>query len=203
MHSPIDLGRHRTNPFATRHTRPGALPPLDLEGRPRNLEGLVARLRAMPAAAIVGPHGTGKSTLLAAMLAEITAAGQVAQLVQLRRRSDGLAALAAAVRSTRRGTLAIDGWERIDPVTATAVRIAASARGSRLLVTSHSPTAIPTLVRTAASQPLLEAIVARLPDHGELIGTCDVAAAFARNPRNLRDALGELYDRFESRRHRL
>jgi len=65
MTAALAIERHRTNPFATRHTRPGGVPPLDDDGRPRDLEGLLARLGSMPAAAIVGPHGTGKSTLLA------------------------------------------------------------------------------------------------------------------------------------------
>lgn len=191
---------HRTNPFATRHTRPGVVPPLDHDGRPQDLRGLLARLEGMPAAAIVGPHGTGKSTLLAAVIAELTTAGRSVRLLHLRRRCDGLTALAVALRAPPGETLAIDGWERADPLTAAAIRIAARFRGGQLLVTSHFPRGIPTLVRTAASRLLLEAIVARLPDHGGLIGQADLAAAFARHPGNIRDALGELYDRFE--RHR-
>jgi hypothetical protein len=200
MTASLAIERHRTNPFATRHTRPGGVPPLDDDGRPRDLEGLLARLGSMPAAAIVGPHGTGKSTLLAAILTGITAAGRPVRLVRLRRRRDGLAALAIAVRGSRGETLAIDGWERADPVTAAAIRVVARIHGGRLLVTSHFPAGMPTLVQTGASWRLLEAVVARLPDHGGLIGQADLAAAFARHPGNIRDALGELYDRFERRR---
>ncbi len=194
------LDRHRTNPFATRHTRPGALPPLAADGRPLDVGALLAQLDATAAAAIEGPHGTGKSTMLAALAAALRGAGRPVRLVQLRRRRDALAALAAAAGTPRGGTLCIDGWERTGRVTATVIRAVALARGYRLLVTSHGATGLTPLARTSASRPLLEAVVARLPDHGGLIGPEDVAAAYASHPGNLRDALDVLYDRFERRR---
>lgn len=199
MPSDTSPPRHRTNPFTTRHTRPGSLPPLDESGRPRDLGAVLAAVRRSPATAIVGPHGTGKSTLLAAIHAELEAAGHAAGLRQLRRRRDGLALLAAVIRMRPGQALCVDGWERLGPIAAAAVRLAAGARGCRLVVTSHHPTGIPTIVRTAGTLPLLEAIVARLPADGGLITGSDLAESFARHGGNLRDSLGDLYDRFELR----
>jgi hypothetical protein len=61
---------------------------------------------------------------------------------------------------------------------------------------------MPTAVATAGTLPLLTAIVARLPANAGLITPADLADAFARHRGNLRDALADLYDRFEHRARR-
>src|SRR5437016_5663581 len=78
-----DLPRDRTtNPFSTRFVRPGALPFRFSAGQ--TAASLVARLHELHwRAQIVGPHGTGKSTLLAALLPEIEAAGQQVRAIAL------------------------------------------------------------------------------------------------------------------------
>lgn len=193
--------RH-TNPFATRYTRPGLLPPLDLAGHPRDVSALVVTLADLPAAAIVGPHGTGKSTLLRAIAGELAATGRSAGIVQIRTRLD-LLAVAAGLRLADRGTvLAIDGWERLGRPAAAAIRLLALTRGVRLLVTTHRPAWMPTLATTATSLSVLKAVIARLPDHGGLIDTADLAETYARRAGNVRDVLADLYDRFEYRTRR-
>ena len=190
---------HPTNPFATRHTRPGRLPPLDETGRPRDVPALAERLAGLSAAAIVGPHGTGKSTLLRAVERELAATDRSAGIVQVRHRGDLLTVLARLRAAGRGSVLGVDGWERLGQVAAAAVRLAAGIRRVRLLVTTHRPAWMPTVARTAVSLPLLGAIVARLPDHGGLIGADDLAETFDRHAGNLREALADLYDRFERR----
>ena len=62
------------NPFSTRHTRPGALAPLDAVGRPVDVAGLCKRLASQGGSgAIVGAHGSGKTTLLDALARGIEA----------------------------------------------------------------------------------------------------------------------------------
>ncbi len=191
--------RHRSNPFATRHTRPGAVPPLDPLGGPLAVGPVLAMLDRHPALAIVGPHGTGKSTLLAAIASELDSAGSP---LVLRRRRDSIAALQAILRARRGTTLLLDGWERVGPLAGRLVRLAARLRGCRLVVTSHRPAGMPTAVETVGTLPLLTAIVARLPANAGLITPADLADAFARHRGNLRDALADLYDRFEHRARR-
>ncbi|MBM4020888.1 MAG: hypothetical protein FJ284_01335 [Planctomycetes bacterium] len=195
--------RHHRNPFATRHTRPGAVPPLDDEGRPRDLVAVVASLAGLPQAAIVGPHGTGKSTLLKAIEVALSAGGRSAGHLRLQRRRDAVSLHAAILRARRGATLCVDGWERLGWPEAATARLLARLRGCQLVVTAHRAVGMPTAVRTGGSLPLLEAIVDRLPDHGGLIERADLADAFARHAGNLRDSLGDLYDRFERRVRRL
>jgi hypothetical protein len=193
----------RLNPFTTRYTRPGAVPPLDLQGGPLDVAAVLAMLDRHPALAIVGPHGTGKSTLLAAIAGQLEAAGSPTVLHRLNRRRDAIEALRAIVPAPRGTTFLIDGWERIGPLSGRLARLAAHLRGCRLVVTSHRPPpGLPTAVTTAGTLPLLAAIVARLPPHADLISSADLADAFARHRGNLRDSLADLYDRFEARARR-
>lgn len=68
-----------------------------------------------------------------------------------------------------------------------------------VLTTCHGPCGLPVLARCESSIDQLHAIVALLPEARDLIGASDVEAAFHRHEGNVRDALGELYDRFEER----
>jgi energy-coupling factor transporter ATP-binding protein EcfA2 len=194
--------RHQTNPFATRHTRPGVLPPLDGWGSPRDIDAFVASVCHHGATAIVGPHGTGKSTLLAAVAASLSNEGRLAGVVRLRRRRESLWVILAVVRTLPGSTLCVDGWERMGWGIAWVVRRLAKFRGCGLVVTSHGATGMPAAVHTAGTLPLLAAIVGHLPTHRGLVNQADLAEAFALHRGNLRDSLNELYDRFEQRSRR-
>jgi hypothetical protein len=172
------------NPFATRHTRPGALPPLDEHGDPLDIAALADRCLVLPAAAIEGPHGHGKTTLIARIVEHLGERGVPVEVVRMRSAADGGRVLLAVVRVGRGTLVCIDGWERLGRMAAAVVRLAARCRSVRLLVTAHRSTGLP---------------VERLPDHGGRIAAADVAAAFARHRGNLRESLYDLYDRFERR----
>jgi hypothetical protein len=58
---------------------------------------------------------------------------------------------------------------------------------------------LPRLLECRTSPGLLATLVARLPESGDVIGTADVDEAFSRHSGNVRDALYDLYDRFERR----
>ena len=193
------------NPFATRHTRPGRLPPLDASGLPLDLEALVGRALATRAAAIVGPHGSGKSNLLHHLAVGIEAAGGRVERVRLQFRRDTLRAWAALCAAGRGGTVCVDSWERAGPVERVVLVVLARACGCRLLVTAHRPIAwLPTLARCTTTPRLLAALVARLvapPSRGGgAVGAADVEAAFTGHDGDLREALYQLYDLVESRR---
>ena len=107
-----------------------------------------------------------------------------------------------SIRKTPHGGLAcIDSWELLGIAGRSLVRSMASRLGVGLLVTSHRPTGLPTLVSCRGSRELLEALVRQLPDHGEwfgtVIGQADLDAAISESAGNLRSAFDLLYDRFE------
>jgi hypothetical protein len=186
------------NPFATRHTRPGVLPPLDAEGQPLDIRQLLLAIRAHGGASIEGPHGTGKSTLLAAITRVARDVGANVETVRLRTGRQAFAAF-RAIRAAGPGAIVgVDGWEMLGPFKGVA-RWVAWWRGVGLVVTAHESAGFPFVIRTSATLPLLTAIVDRLPDHGGLIDARDLNESLARHPGNLREALLDLYDRFEHR----
>jgi hypothetical protein len=191
------------NPFSTRQTRAGRLPPLDAAGRPLDVAGLMADIERQGAAAgIEGPHGTGKSTLLAALAAEAAAGGRQASVWRLDRRRDAWAVAWALLGTPAGGLVCLDGWEAIGGLGRWTIFFLARRRNANLVITSHRPTGLPLVIRTAGSLPLLEAIVGRLPSAGGLIDRADLAAACQAQAGNLREALLDLYDRFEARARR-
>lgn len=200
------------NPFATRHTRPGRVEPLDGHGHPRDVAALLDRLTALGGrGAILGPHGSGKTTLLEHLSRALEARGTKVERVRLRAWRDGAAAaaydLAAASRAILRCSagqaVCIDGWEQMGPAAAAAAALA-WLRGGGLVVTTHRATRLPLLVTCDTSPALLAGIVRRLPGHaswgGVVIRDADLEAAFLSNGGDIRESLYELYDRFEDRR---
>ncbi|MFM8954069.1 MAG: hypothetical protein ACKOOF_13575 [Planctomycetaceae bacterium] len=197
----VRSSRPAPNPFATRHTQPGAVLPLDAEGRPLDLRSLVSRLRANGShGAIIGGHGSGKTNLLVNLAAVLADDGGSVGPLRGRSLRDSPGILRSILTAATGAVVCIDSWEQLGLATRLAVRTAVAWRRCGLLVTSHRHTSLPTLVECPTSPEVLAAIVALLPDSGGGMSQADVADAFTRHAGNLRDALADLYDRFESRR---
>jgi energy-coupling factor transporter ATP-binding protein EcfA2 len=193
--------RPAPNPFATRHTQPGSIPPLGADGQPIDLPSLLSRLRANACrGAIVGPHGSGKTNLLLHLAEALAAHGGSLGPLRARSGRDAIGILRSILKAAVGTVVCIDSWEQLGLATRLSVRAAAAWRRCGLLVTSHAPTTLPTLVECHTSPEVLTAIVTSLPDAGGSITHTDIEHAFARHAGNLRDALADLYDRFESRR---
>jgi hypothetical protein len=193
-----------TNPFATRHVRPGSIVPLDGRGAPLDIPLLVGRLRRSGGTgAIVGPHGSGKSTLLLRLAAEIEAGGTRVERVRVRGWRDVVRTLVACRAAGRNGTVCIDGWERLAGPLRRLVRLLARVTGRALVVTMHRRDSMPELATCGTTAGLLAAIVDRLPGradwYGRLIGAEDIRAAFEHRHGDVREALFDLYDVFERR----
>jgi len=193
------LARLPTNPFATRFTRPGKLPPLDCDGAPIDATRLARSLTTGCVVAIEGPHGHGKSTLLAALLVAAESSGRTTTVIRVRSARETWRPVVASVTMTRGSCLGCDGWERCLPGTATLVRLIAALRHISVVVTAHGPAGLPVLAHCDTSPRLLAGLVSRLPEHGGLIDATDIEDAFERHAGNLREALYDLYDRFERR----
>ncbi len=193
--------RPAPNPFATRYTQPGSIVPLDADGQPVDLPLLLSRLRANDCCgAIVGPHGSGKTNLLVHLAAALaTHEGSLGPL-RIRSHRDAVGILRSILAAAAGTVVCIDSWEQMGLATRLSVQAAAAWQRCGLLVTSHAATALPTLMECRTSPAMLAAIVAALPDTGGSITQADIADACDRHAGNLRDALADLYDRFESRR---
>jgi energy-coupling factor transporter ATP-binding protein EcfA2 len=191
--------RPASNPFATRHTQPGSLPPLDADGKPLDLALLVARLQRLPSrtGAIVGPHGSGKTNLLVHLARLLAETGGCIGPLRARSCRD-VAGIMRAILAAPPGTITcIDSWEQLGWPGRLVVRASAAWRRVGLVVTSHCETELPTLIECHTSRTLLERLVERLPGAGGM-SQSDIDDAFARHGGNLRDSLAELYDRFEA-----
>jgi len=209
------------NPFSTRYTRPGAIPFRFPPGS--DADKLVEQLRCQGwRGAIVGPHGSGKSSLLAALIPAIRRAGKEVLLVELHdgqrrlpvdlEKGSGVfvcqADSAAQVGSQTKtpdpfsGVVIVDGYEQLSWWNRLRLRGVARRRRFGLLVTSHAPTSLPLLFRTATSLELAQAIVrSLLAGRPELVSPEQLAQRFELRQGDLRELLFDLYDLYEQRRH--
>src|SRR5262245_44900485 len=138
-----------SNPFSSRWIRPGALPFLFPAGI--DVPSLVAQLeRNHWWGEIVGPHGTGKSTLLAGLLQAIRGCGRGTLQFELHNGQRRLpVGWRQAVQWSGRGLVAVDGYEQLDRWSRMRLRRLCRRFGSGLLVTAHAPAGFPLLYRTS------------------------------------------------------
>lgn len=193
-----------SNPFSAKYFQPGAIayrfPNADAE---HELLRCILEDR-LPRMAIVGPHGSGKSTLVAHLLASPALqerypapshwrlSSSTARLARIR------AAWAAPVRQN---LVVIDGFEQFPRWQQRMLQSLAAFRRSRLLVTSHSPVAgFPTLWMTTVD-PLTEQYVIEhlLGDRSpglapSLLASPEWLASRKTHGMNLRESLFDMYD---------
>ena len=187
--------RARDNPFAAdrvlsiRYELP--------DGQAGRLLARLERLRYR--AAIVGPHGAGKTTLLEDLETPLVRLGFRVTHLRLdgehRRFPPGCLAQLEATLDAR-DLVCLDGAEQLDWVGWRMFRWR-TRRAGGVLITSHRPGLLPTLIECTTSPELLDRIVNRLALQAEGVRT--PKDLFARHHGNLRDALRELYDVYAAR----
>jgi len=167
-------------------------------------EELFARWEAVGRrAALVGPEGRGKSTLLAELAERLVARdGFRVRAATLRRGERWLARHERARLLddvSERDLLLIDGAQELGAWEWQRLR-AASRRAGGLLVTSHRPGLLPTLHECRTTPELLGDLMTELlGDRPEEPAVAEVAAPvtlFAHHRGNLRDALLAAYDAY-------
>lgn len=192
----------RTNPFASRHTRPGAIP-FRFEGSgsdsKKHVAKILADLRQHQLGLIVGRHGSGKSTLLhciANALQSEFPGGKWIQLTGDPNRSPmaGVSSVLANDRAAREvqatvspgGALVIDGAEQLSPWGRFQLRRRARRAGHVCLATAHRDLrGFHVLHRTRVTAKLIEDLLqVLLRDHPD-----------ARE-KLMRDRQGHLADEF-------
>jgi energy-coupling factor transporter ATP-binding protein EcfA2 len=181
--------------------RPGAVSFLFSEGE--DATSLLKRLREQGWwGAVLGPHGSGKSALLATLIEALERLARRVLLVELRegeRRLPGHARRALAQDPPEQ--LVIDGYEQLGRLARWRLRRFCRRSGLGLLVSAHGPVSLPELYRTRIDLPLVQRLVAQLQaGHKPLVGDDDVAAVHTRHGHDVRELLFTLYDLYESRR---
>jgi len=154
----------------------------------------LARLRHR--AAIVGPHGHGKTTLLKNLAPRLEERGFRIRSVMLHegeRRLSRLQREALLRDLAPRDLLCVDGAEQLGRWAWQELRLRSHAAGG-LLITSHRPGLLPALVTCETTPELLAGIVRDLAgNRGEGPAAGDL---WARHGGNVREALWEMYDRW-------
>ncbi len=191
----------RVNPFSTRFVRPGAMP--FLFGHGRAAAHLVRRLAELDGRGqIVGPHGSGKSTLVATLVEPLAQAKRQACVFALR---DGQRRLprgwVAQARDASAGTIVVDGYEQLSRGSRLWIDLLCRRNRWGLLVTTHEDVGLPTLVQLEPSLDVARAVVERLAPVDRWSTADDVVArCFDACDGNLREMLFALYDRYERQR---
>lgn len=155
-------------------------------------EELLARLESLRfRAALVGPHGHGKTTLLEDLGARLTERGFRVRTVTLHegdRRLDPAQRRILFHHLAPSDVLLLDGAEQLGRLPWLEVRTRTRPAGG-LIVTSHRPDRLPTLYECRTTPELLAEIVGELAGEG-----METGALFERHGGNVREALREMYD---------
>jgi hypothetical protein len=176
------------NPFGSRYI--DAIPfRFDGEG----LDDLLARLTELRGrGAIIGPHGSGKTTLMEQLGARLQDTGWQVVAVRTREGQSALAQLPNRPFSAQHAVL-LDGAGHIGRVQWQRVLLRVR-RAGRLIVTAHVPGRLPMLFRCEPSITLLDMLVAELaPFHSADLRPVS-HSLYDQHNGNLRDVLRGLYD---------
>lgn len=179
--------RAHDNPFRTEKTDT-----LPFVSHDITMAAIMDRLQALRyRAAIVGPQGSGKTTLVLDLSAALLAVGFEVRTVLLNEANPTLPVLPQP-NSRRPSIWIIDGAEVLSVLQWTMLRWKAR-NAAGLITTQHSPGRLPTLIQTRTSVALLATLVDRLaPGH---VSPEVLDQAYRLHQGNLRDALRWLYDR--------
>jgi hypothetical protein len=193
------------NPFATRATRSGMIPYQFPVGD--SAAGLIECLRAAGWwGQVVGPHGSGKSTLVAGLLPDL--ARQAGEIMVARLHADYRHLPAEIDDALRPGPpmahwrlLVIDGYEQLSLWRRLWLQRRCQRRGHGLLVTAHRPLwGLPVVYRTRATEETAWRVVRYLlPEKPCPFTPEDVAVRLAAHGGDVRELLFDLYDWYEIR----
>ena len=190
-----------SNPFSTRFVRPGAIPFQFSQGE--SAQSLSERLQSNNwLGEIIGPHGTGKSTLLEALIPELESNGRTVVLFKLSAPKPELTwSQLLGGRWTANTQIIIDGYEQLRWLSRLILALRRRLSGAGMLVTAHHTMGFPLLFKTTVSEQLAIALVEQLTQSNkETIAKDDVVQALQASRGNLRDTLFQLYDLYELRK---
>ncbi|QNN23034.1 AAA family ATPase [Planctomycetales bacterium ZRK34] len=184
----------KDNPFRAERLHKLTYQPVD-----ETWPSIMRRLSALHhRAAIIGPHGTGKSTLLDALAQRLAASGMNLHRLFINDTSPAppMRVIIGMARSLGpRDVMLIDGAERITRRTWAYLKHATHRLGG-LIITTHRRGMLPPLVTTRGTPALLHALIDRLPDVQAHELPMSPAMLLDQCRGNVRDALRQLYDHY-------
>jgi len=200
----IEASTMDPNPFSTRFIQPGAIE-YGFFGK-QSIDGLAAAvLAARSPSLICGPHGSGKSTLIASLISEFHRLKGSREIHHVRFSSENRAssAIRCSIKKwSERSVVVLDGYEQISLWSHIWIRWVVVARKLQLIATAHRP--IPgfrviwrTSVDERSSAWILEQL---LVSHShavsvhQLLDTEAWRESRALHGQNMRESLFDMYD---------
>lgn len=196
------------NPFSSRYIKPGAREYLFPAGEA--IEELIERLGEKRMVQIVGPHGSGKSTLVEMIRKSIECNSSKIVIPSHRDKTDSLKEVELAIKNCSGDDLiVVDGIEQLKASRRNRIFAQCQKNNLMLLVTTHESVGIETLIRTETSFLLFKQMVnemlqgqsdgSNLTDGVRSITDAEIEKVFKEYAPNIREALFALYDIFERR----
>ncbi len=190
------------NPFSTRFIQPGAIAYHRFDGG--SVAQLAQQFLGLPSkrGSIIGPHGSGKSTLIASLVQEINSQRPDLRIQQLRFSTIESASksLNNSIRDWSHSSIAIlDGYEQLK--TWSRIKIAWTARIKSIHVLATAHQTIPsfeslwvTSVSETSSQWVVEQLLKDWGGPSHLLKSEEWALSRAKHGQNLRESLFDMYD---------
>ncbi len=184
--------RARDNPFAA-----DRLERVRYRFTGTSLDNLLARLdETNYRAAIVGPEGSGKTTLLEDLRQVLERQGRRTKLIFI---NDAYPLPEAECRRflselAPQELVLLDGADAMRRSSWSLFRRHTVSRAAGLIITSHRPGLLPTLIECSTNPPLLKEIVAHLTSDAQRVSPALLEDLHRRHSGNLRACLRELYD---------
>lgn len=217
-----------SNPFSTQSTSPGNVAYRFAPGRSGNsrhaintgLETLLGKVEGARRCVIVGPHGTGKSTLLQTLLPKLQEAFPKVVFQQLSNdpslgyfkrvveRIQASKRIRKQLYTLPKGGLAvIDGWEQLSWLARRRIASSALTQGVTLLVTSHRRMPSWTLIHETRISPemvrsLAMDLLQESPHNIQKLVESQIKSRTVNSQTNVRDLWFELYDVVEDAQQR-
>ena len=153
-------------------------------------------------AAVVGPKGSGKTTLQEDLAVRLEGQGSTIRWLRFNRENRNQARRqidAVLAEAQPEDLLFVDGAEQLGPLRWRRL-LRRTTRFAGLVVTVHTPGRQPTLIDCRTTPELLHGIVESLTSSADCPSRRMLDALFERHQGNLRLCLRELYDLWPSRR---
>jgi GTPase SAR1 family protein len=182
----------RDNPFAVERVQAIRYRPLNT-----TFEQILARLHELNyRAAVIGPEGSGKTTLLEDLQQMLRQKGFWTNLVFVNDTApfDSPACRRLLAALTRDTLILLDGADLIRRGDWSLLKHHTITHARGLVVTSHRPGLLPTLLECTTTPALLREIVAELLPQDRTPTTQFLNHLYGRHKGNLRTCLRELYD---------